>query len=46
VLLDGNPLVDIRNTLTISGVMLGGRWLTRADLDAMLERGKRAINAP
>jgi len=46
VLLDNNPLADIRNTLTISGVMFGGRWLTRTDLDAMLARGRRAINAP
>ena len=45
-LLDNNPLADIRNTLTISGVMFGGRWLTRTDLDAMLARGRRAINAP
>jgi imidazolonepropionase-like amidohydrolase len=46
VLLDANPLADIRNTLTISGVMLGGRWLTRTDLDALIARGKRIINAP
>jgi imidazolonepropionase-like amidohydrolase len=36
VLLDGNPLADIQNTMRISGVMLGGRWLSRADLDHRL----------
>ena len=45
VLVDGNPLADIRNTARISGVMIGGRWLTRTDLDAMIARGKRAINS-
>jgi imidazolonepropionase-like amidohydrolase len=36
VLLDGNPLADIRNSSRIAGVMLGGRWLDRAALDAGL----------
>jgi imidazolonepropionase-like amidohydrolase len=33
VLLEGNPLVDIRNTTRIAGVMLGGRWFPRAALE-------------
>jgi cytosine/adenosine deaminase-related metal-dependent hydrolase len=37
VLLDGNPLADIRNTERRSGVMLRGRWLSRADLQSRLD---------
>ncbi len=33
VLLDGNPLTDIRQTASLAGVMLGGRWLPQAELD-------------
>lgn len=36
VLLDANPLEDIANTGTISGVCRKGELLSRADLDAML----------
>lgn len=36
LLLDANPLVDIGNTTKIAGVMLNGRWLSRAELDAKL----------
>jgi imidazolonepropionase-like amidohydrolase len=36
VLLEGNPLRDIEQSRRIAGVMLGGRWLTRADLDRHL----------
>ena len=36
VLLNGNPLLDIRQTAQVAGVMLGGRWLTRAELDQRL----------
>ncbi len=36
VLLDGNPIADIRNTRKIAGVMLGGRWISKADLDRAL----------
>jgi imidazolonepropionase-like amidohydrolase len=38
VLLDANPLEDIRNTRKVSAVVLNGRLLTRQDLDVMLER--------
>lgn len=37
VLLEANPLEDITNTRRIDGVMIMGRWYTRADLDEMLE---------
>jgi hypothetical protein len=36
VLLDGDPLADIRNTRKIEGVVLGGRYFNRAQLDRML----------
>jgi imidazolonepropionase-like amidohydrolase len=36
VLLAGNPLTDIRHTAYPAGVMLGGRWLSRAELDQVL----------
>lgn len=37
VLLEANPLADITNARQIAGVMVGGRWYTRADLDVMLD---------
>lgn len=37
VILGANPLDDIRNTRRIEGVVLGGRFLDRAALDALLE---------
>ena len=37
VLLEANPLEDIANTRQIVGVMVRGRWYSRADLDIMLE---------
>jgi imidazolonepropionase-like amidohydrolase len=36
VLLDANPLEDIRNTQKIAGVMARGKWYDRAALDRML----------
>jgi imidazolonepropionase-like amidohydrolase len=36
VLLQGNPLQDIANTSRISGVMIGGRWLPKPELDRRL----------
>jgi imidazolonepropionase-like amidohydrolase len=42
VLLDANPLEDIRNTQKISGVVVNGRYLSRADLDKMLAGVERA----
>lgn len=37
VLLDANPLENIRNTEKISGVMVNGRFFPKAELTAMLE---------
>ncbi|WP_103071954.1 amidohydrolase family protein [Aquimarina sediminis] len=37
VLLNKNPLKDIRNTKTIEGVMIKGKWLPRKKLDDMLK---------
>ena len=37
VLLDANPLEDIRNTQKVSSVVLKGRFLSRNDLQKMLE---------
>jgi imidazolonepropionase-like amidohydrolase len=42
VLLDANPLDDIRNTQKIRGVVLNGRYLDRAALDALLADAERA----
>ena len=41
VLLDANPLEDIRNTRRIHGVMLRGEWYSSADINALLERFRR-----
>jgi imidazolonepropionase-like amidohydrolase len=41
VLLEGNPLVDIRNTRRIRAVVLKGHLYTRDQLNAMLERLQR-----
>lgn len=44
LLLDANPLDDIRNTQRIHGVVLNGRYLSRRSLDDLLrdaERGAR-----
>jgi imidazolonepropionase-like amidohydrolase len=38
VLLDGNPLDDIANTQRIYGVVANGRYLARAELDALQRR--------
>ena len=42
VLLDGDPLADIRNTRRIAAVIVGGRVLQRADLDRLLAAHRRA----
>ncbi|MCI0517774.1 MAG: amidohydrolase family protein [Woeseiaceae bacterium] len=41
VLLDGNPLQDIGNSRRIHGVMIRGRWLSRQDIDRLLQRFER-----
>ena len=42
VLLDANPLDDIRNTQKIAAVIVKGRYLSRADLDKMLAGVEKA----
>jgi hypothetical protein len=37
VLLQTNPLDDITTTTQILGVMRGGTWFSREDLDALLK---------
>src|SRR5687767_12445754 len=36
ILLDANPLTDVRNVARRAGVMVRGRWLPSAELDRML----------
>jgi hypothetical protein len=36
VLLDANPLLDVRNTTRRAGVMLRGRWLPKAEIEKRL----------
>lgn len=36
ILLDANPLDDIRNTKKIAGVFVNGRWVSRQQIDRML----------
>ncbi len=38
VLLDANPLDDIRNTRKIFGVVVGGKYYSREALDKMLQQ--------
>ena len=45
VMLDANPLEDIRNTQKIRAVFVNGRYLPRAELDRMLAGAERAANA-
>ncbi len=37
VLVDDNPLTDIRNASRVHGVMVRGKWYARRDLDELLE---------
>ena len=39
ILLEANPLQNIDNTWKIAGVMLNGRWLSKADIDKRLAEG-------
>ncbi|HEY6940260.1 amidohydrolase family protein [Dokdonella sp.] len=43
VLLAADPLRDVRNTRRIEAVLLGGRLLRRADLDAVLQDAARRV---
>ena len=42
VLLDANPLADIRNTRRIRAVFLNGKYLAREDLDRLLAQAEAA----
>jgi hypothetical protein len=44
VLLEANPLQDIRNTTRIAGVAIGGRWLPRSELDRMIRAASERID--
>ena len=46
VLLDANPLTDIRNTTKIAGVVSGGRYLDRPALDRLLNSAEEWANRP
>jgi imidazolonepropionase-like amidohydrolase len=45
VLLDADPLADIRNTQRIAAVVLAGRLLGRSDLDALLREAEASAPA-
>jgi imidazolonepropionase-like amidohydrolase len=45
ILVDRNPLADVANIFQASGVMLRGRWLPRAELDALLTEVARSARA-
>jgi imidazolonepropionase-like amidohydrolase len=45
LLLDADPVADIRNTKRIRGVVLRGRWLDRAELDAILKRVEQSAQS-
>ncbi len=45
LILDANPLQDIRATRTIRSVVLKGKWLDRAALDALLAEAKARATA-
>jgi imidazolonepropionase-like amidohydrolase len=44
ILLNANPLEDIRNTTKISAVVVNGRFLNRQELDRILEEIEAAAN--
>jgi len=46
VLLEDNPLKDIRNTTKIAAVIVDGHYISRADLQKMLERVAGAAKKP
>jgi len=46
VLLDANPLQDISNTQRINAVVVNGRLLDRAALDALLAQAEATANQP
>jgi imidazolonepropionase-like amidohydrolase len=45
LLVDGNPLADIAAAAKISGVLMRGRWIDKAEIDARMERIRKAAPA-
>jgi imidazolonepropionase-like amidohydrolase len=45
LLLDADPLIDIRNTTKIRGVMAQGRWFDRTALDNLMRAVKQAATS-
>jgi imidazolonepropionase-like amidohydrolase len=45
LLLDANPLDDIRHVRRINAVVIGGRLLGRSELDALLNTAERSAAA-
>jgi imidazolonepropionase-like amidohydrolase len=43
VLLNGNPLTDIKQTKNIEGVVVAGKWLNRQTIDTELKKLERVI---
>jgi hypothetical protein len=41
ILLNGNPLADIKQTRNIAGVMIGSQWLSKAFIDGELAKLKK-----
>lgn len=46
VLLDGNPLDEIRNVRRVRAVVVDGRLLERQELDGLLARARAAASEP
>jgi hypothetical protein len=40
ILLEADPLLDIRNTTRRAGVVLRGRWLPQAEIERRLAEGR------
>ena len=45
VLLDADPLADIRNTRRIAGVLVRDRWFDRTELDLILQQVERSAQS-
>ena len=43
ILLDANPLEDIRNTQLRAGVAIRGQWLTKEAIQVMLDELRRPV---
>ena len=46
VLLDGNPLTNIRNTRDVRGVYTQGKWYPAPQLNSMLKEAEALVSAP